>query len=145
MKPRRRPESFSEPLLSELEARLAALETLCASEDPVAASEARGKHALLKAEVKFREAREKVTVAEVAGQDAGRYAVTLTVSSTCFARLESLARCEGRLLQEIVREAVLKEADRLERKAMVDASGEGRVGLSRYRKARRKVKEIRRG
>lgn len=143
MKPPRRSESVFDLSPSELEARFADLVKKGNSPDPEEAEKARSEHANLAADIRYREARNTSSKADDAGKDASRWTVTLRVSSSLFSRLEGLSRHEGRLLQEIFLDAILREADRLERKSMVEHAGEGRASLIQYRRNRRKLKESR--
>jgi hypothetical protein len=129
----------------ELEKKLEELSKGSLSKDPEEAERAQSSYANLAADIRYRESRASDSKAEDSGKDAGRWAVTLRVSSSLFSRLEGLSRHEGRLLQDIFSDAMLREADRLERKSMMDNLHEGRAELIRYRRDRRKLKVLRGG
>ena len=139
MKPSARVESFRDPSLPELEARRDELLKLSDSSDPIVAEAARGQLSALLAEFRYREARVKGDgpVPEA------RHQVTLMVSESLFLRLESLARRGKVPLQEILLDAIGRETDRLERRDMTGAVGEGREDILSYRKRRQALKRLR--
>ena len=139
MKPNARIESFRDPSLAELEARRGELMKLSDSLDQEVAEAARGKLSALLAEFRYREARMKGD----GPVPAARHLISLAVSEPLFLRLEGRVRRTRVPLQDILLEAVGRELDRLERRDMAEAVGEGREGILNYRKKRRALKRLR--
>jgi hypothetical protein len=128
----------------ELEVSLKAVLERCQSTDENEKREAEARHSILSGELEYRAARVRDVSPGESGKQAERLMLSMAVSKALFTRLEGIARMEGRILPDIFRDAVLREADRLERKAMIDRPGEGRKGLIKYKRDRKKGRDLRR-
>jgi hypothetical protein len=135
---REKKRSYDDFSPSDLEARIAEMDRACEASEAAERDLALGQKALLEGQVKLREARGILGKAPDRGSLASKFQVVLRVSEVMHTRMQSLARREGRLLQDIFFDAISREVDRLERKAMVEVSAEGREALAKYRKGRRR-------
>ena len=93
---------------------------------------------LLRGEEAYRGSRKAATIPPVTGKGVNRNSLVTRYSAPMLSRLMSLARANGETLPSLMLRAHLREADRLERRAMEEFRGEGRDRLIRHEKQRAK-------